>query len=66
MSWSLTEDEIDAFAKVMPITSIERFLLTTPLRKSLVVVALAVASILALIWWKIRTVDKRRKSRSMP
>ena len=63
MSWSLSDDEVDAFAKLMPITGIERFLLTTPLWKSLVVVALAVALILALIWWKVRAVDRRRNAR---
>ena len=62
ISSSLTEEEVDAFAKLVPITGIERFLLTTPLWKSLGLVALALTLILGLIWWKVRSVDKRRKA----
>ena len=60
ISSSLTEDEVDAFAQLVPITGVERFLLTLPLWQSLGLVALALALILGLIWWKVRSVDKRR------
>jgi hypothetical protein len=62
ISSSLTEEEVDALAKLVPITGIERFLLTTPLWQSLGLVALAVALILGLIWWKVSSVDKQRKA----
>ena len=62
ISSSLTEEEVDALAKLVPITGVERFLLTTPLWQSLALVALALALILAVIWWKVRTVDKRRQA----
>jgi hypothetical protein len=62
ISSSLTEEEVDAVAKLVPITGVERFLLTTPLWQSLGLVALALALILVLIWWKVRSTDKRRKA----
>jgi len=62
ISTSLTEEEVDALAKLVPITGIERFLLTTPLWQSLAIVAFALALILGAIWWKVRTVDRRRKA----
>jgi hypothetical protein len=62
LSSSFTEEEVDALAKMVPITDVERFLLTTPLWKSLALVALGVTVILGVIWWKVRTVDRRRKA----
>jgi len=59
---SLTEEEVDALAKVVPLTDIERFLLTTPVWESLALVAVALSLILGAIWWKVRTVDRRRSA----
>jgi len=66
LSSSFTEEEVDALAKMVPITDVERFLLTTPLWKSLALVTLGVTLILGLIWWKVRTVDKRRNAAVTP
>jgi hypothetical protein len=62
LSSSLTEEEVDALAKVVPLTDIERFLLTTPVWESLALVAVALSLILGAIWWKVRTVDRRRSA----
>jgi len=62
ISTSSSVREVDALAKLVPITGIERFLLTTPLWQSLAIVAFSLALILGVIWWKVRTVDRRRKA----
>jgi hypothetical protein len=61
ISSSMTDEEVDGLAKLVPITDIERFLLTTPLWQSIGLVALVLGLILGLIWLKVKTVEKRRK-----
>ena len=61
ISSSMTDEEVDGLAKLVPITDIERFLLTTPLWQSIGLVASVVGLILGLIWLKVKTVEKRRK-----
>ena len=60
-SSSMTDAEVDDLAKLVPITDIERFLLTTPLWQSIGLVALVLGLIFGLIWLKVKTVEKRRK-----
>ena len=61
ISSSMTDEEVDGLAKLVPITGIERFLLTTPLWQSIGLVAVVLGLILGLIWLKVRTAEKRRK-----
>lgn len=61
ISSSMTDEEVDGLAKLVPITGIERFLLTTPLWQSIGLVAVVLGLILGLIWLKVKTAEKRRK-----
>jgi hypothetical protein len=56
----MTDEEVDGLAKLVPITGIERFLLTTPLWQSIGLVAVVLGLILGLIWLKVKTAEKRR------